>query len=69
MSPNRPKKRRKDETTKEKAFAGHVLELAGMFRSFTTIGNTTVKPETKYSYKTIRIAYIVQRMAHHTERI
>ena len=49
MSASLPKGRRKQDTTKEKADAGHVDEDAGMDRPERTEGTRTLNPETKYS--------------------
>jgi hypothetical protein len=50
MSAKRPKKSRKQDTTREKALAGHVCEADGMCNSLARVGIMTLKPETKYSY-------------------
>lgn len=49
MSAKRPKGRRKEDTTSENAFAGHVVDDFGILRSVTTVGRTMVKPDEKYS--------------------
>jgi hypothetical protein len=48
---SRPNGKSKAATTSEKEFAGHVEEAGGILRSETTVGKTTLKPETKYSYR------------------
>ena len=46
--------KRKAASVSEKALAGHVCDASSMSRSAEMAGRTTVKPETKYSYRRVR---------------
>jgi hypothetical protein len=59
MSDSLPMGRRKQATTSENADAGHVDESGGISNASTTVGTSTLNPETKYSY--VKISEIVRK--------